>query len=188
MKKSDHELVLDYMGGDTHAFEGLLARYLKPIYNFVFQLCGDIDESHDITAEVFLKLWRSLKKYDESKNFKAWLYTIARNTTYDWLRKRKHFVFSDFENEDKKISFEENLEDTAPLPNEVFEQKELGKLLKEALSHIPLDYRSVILLRHNENLTFEEIAEVTAKPMNTVKSQYRRGLHLLQEYLLSAPK
>jgi RNA polymerase sigma-70 factor, ECF subfamily len=153
-------------------------QYLKSVYNYVFRIIPDKNEAEDITQEVFVKVWKNLGKVDPDKNFKTWIFAITRNTTIDWLRKRKNIHFSEEED------FEENIPDIEPLPDEIFERKELGKELGGALLKIRPDFREIILLRYTEDFTFEEIAEITGKPLNTVKSHHHRALSALRKLLI----
>jgi RNA polymerase sigma-70 factor (ECF subfamily) len=88
MKIHDEKLVEAYLKGDKRALEILIKRYLKAIYNFAYKYVGK-EEAEDVTQEVFLKMWRNLKKFKKEKNFQSWLWTIARNTCFDFLRKKK---------------------------------------------------------------------------------------------------
>jgi RNA polymerase sigma-70 factor, ECF subfamily len=166
--------------------ELILKQYLKPVYNYAFRIVRDGSEAEDITQEVFVKVWKNLGKFDQEKNFKTWLFAIARNTTFDYLRKRKNIVFSELNSktEENEKSFEENLVDMEPLPDEIFMRKELGKELESALSKIRPDFREIILLHYTEKLTFEEISGIVDKPLNTVKSHHLRALSALRKLLI----
>ncbi len=181
-QSDDIQLVKKYLEGDTEIFKIIVARHLKPIYNFVYRLSGQPEEAQDITQDVFIKIWKNLKKFDPTQSFKTWIFTIARNTTIDWLRKKRYFVFSDFDKEDND-SFESSLPDNTPLPDELFQRKESAAELEKILSTTPLQHRTIILLHHIDELTFEEIATILRKPMNTVKSQYRRAMTALKTRL-----
>src|SRR3989344_2093919 len=98
MEKSDEQLIADALSEDDDAFPELLSRYLKPVYNFVRRLSGSDADAEDISQEVFVKVWKNLKKYRQGESVRAWIFSVARSTTIDWLRKRKHLLFSDFEN------------------------------------------------------------------------------------------
>jgi len=158
--------------------ESLVNQYLKSVYNFILRIVSDKNEAEDITQEVFIKVWKNLKKFDPEKNFKAWLFTIARNTTIDFLRKRKNILFTE-----KEEGFEETIPDIEPLPDEIFLRKELGKELEMALSKIRPDFREIIILHYIENMTFEEIGGIVGKPFNTVKSHHFRALHQIRGLL-----
>jgi len=158
--------------------ESLINQYLKSIYNYVYRMVRDRNEAEDITQEVFVKVWKNLKKIDKEKNLKSWLFTIARNATIDFLRRRKDIPFSE-----KEEYFEETISDVELLPDEIFMRKELAEELEEALSKIRPDFREIILLHYLEDMTFEEISEIVGKPLNTVKSQHLRALHQIRRLL-----
>ena len=187
MELTDQELIKEYLEGNEQAFKTITDRHLRSVYSFVYRLCGNTDESSDITQEVFFKVWKNIKKFDMKQGFKTWLFTIARNTTFDFLRKKKEIVFSKIDNEDGD-SFAHTIPDVEPLPDEVFHRKELSKVVENILESLSVDYKTVVILHHIEGLTFEEIGEVVGKSANTVKSQYRRALLQLRKQLLNAPK
>jgi len=166
------------MPEDDNQIELIINRHLKSVYNYILKTVRDKNGAEDITQEVFVKVWKNLKKVDPKKNFKVWLFTIARNTVIDWFRKRKNILFSE-----KEERFEETIPDIEPLPDEIFMRKELGKELEEALSKIRPDWKEVILLHYVENMTFEQISEVVGKPLNTVKSHHLRALHQIRGLL-----
>ncbi len=177
----DSELVENYLLGEEKAFEAIVDRYIKPVYGFVFRFTGHVEESNDLVQDIFLKVWKNLKKFDPEKSFKAWIFTIARNTVFDWLRKQKSIVFSDLDTEDQ--SFAETIADTEPIADEVLFQKENQDALNRAIGELSEETRELVLLRLGEELTFDEIAEIVGKPMNTVKSKYRRALLELKRKL-----
>ncbi|MCX6813734.1 MAG: sigma-70 family RNA polymerase sigma factor [Candidatus Azambacteria bacterium] len=91
---TDEQLVKNYFKGDEKSLEELIRRYLPLIYNFSRRYAGDPDNAADITQEVFVKVWKNLKKFNTSKNFRVWLFTIAKNTALDWLKKKNALPFS----------------------------------------------------------------------------------------------
>ncbi|OHA60974.1 MAG: hypothetical protein A2556_02115 [Candidatus Vogelbacteria bacterium RIFOXYD2_FULL_44_9] len=171
---------------DNLQIEAIIKAYLGPVYGFVRRLSGDAFEAEDIAQDVFLKVWKNLDRYDSKQDFKAWLFAIARNTTIDWLRKHRPMLFSSLDQPEGDGDFVDNLIDEEPLPAELFERAELAQVLSEALAQLSLDQRTVILLHVEQDLTFEAISQIAGRPLNTVKSQYRRGLITLRQIL--APK
>ena len=116
MDESDEDLITGYSNGNQQAFKELIDRYTPQIYNFVVRFVGP-DNAPDVTQDVFIKVWKNIEKFDvERAHFKTWLFTIARNTTTDYLRKKKSIVFSDLDTEEG--IFEDNVEDEAILPSE----------------------------------------------------------------------
>jgi RNA polymerase sigma-70 factor (ECF subfamily) len=188
--RSDSELIKAYLGGQEEAFEELVNRHIKALYAFVYRSVKNEALASDIVQEVFLKVWQSLKRFDTGQHFLPWLFTIARRTTIDWLRKRSHVSFSELNapDEDGHDYFEANIPDMEPLPDEIFDRITLTQELEQALDALPVEQKMIMLLHLNDDMTFEEIANVMEKPMNTVKSAYRRGLIKLRALLTNAPK
>ncbi len=180
---SDKELVQNYLTGDEKLLEVLFREYLKPLYNFVYWYVGDRQEAEDIAQETFFRAWRNLKKFDQRKNFKTWIFAIAKNAAIDFLKKKKAVPFRDFENEEGDNVLAETMEDPTPLPDELLERADAADVLKSALEKLSAKYRTVLLLYYSSQLTFAEIAEVLGEPLNTVKSRYRRGLIILRNNL-----
>lgn len=185
---TDQQLVSLYLNGNTNAFKGIINRYSQMLYRFVFRLVCNKDIAHDIVQESFIKAWKSIKKYNFNYNFKTWIYTITKRTAIDHLRRIRTTNFSELDTDEQ--NFDESIPDDQLLPDEIFENAENIKLIQNALLELSIDSRTVLLLHHGEEMTFEEISEITGKPMNTVKSQYRRSLIKLRGIIekLNAPK
>jgi len=187
MEIDDKELIQSYLNGNEVSFSLLVKKNLPSVYNFVKRLYNNESDATDISQEVFVKVWKNIHKYNPEQNFKTWLFTIARNTTYDWMRKKKVFVFSDLNNVQNDEEFADTLVDTEPLPDTIFEQKDLKNKLNTLIQTLTPDQKTVITLHINEEMTFEEIGIVLDKPQNTIKSHYRRGLAQLRKSIESAP-
>ena len=183
MEQNDEKLILDYLNGEENAFGVLTEKYLKKIFNFTYRIVGNRAEAEDVTSETFLKVWRNLRKFKKNLSFKTWIFRIARNSAIDHIRKRKNVVFSDFENEDGNNYFEETLEDPGPSAPELIEKVEDKKFIENIINQLPAIYREVLLLRLNNDFTFEEMSNILDKPLDTVKSQHRRALIKLKKIL-----
>jgi len=169
----------------------LVNRYVSLVYNLIVRLVGDRREAEDLTQETFMKMWKALSRFDTEKNFKTWIFAIARNTAIDYLRKKKPILFSrlNSENDEGETRFEDNLADDAILADEAFDRKQSVGALEKAMQTLSLDERVIIILHESDEMTFEEIADVMSKPMNTIKSRYRRALQKLRGVIESgAPK
>ena len=180
METPDAQLVSESILENTGSFETLVERYTQPIYNFAYRLTGNVQTAEDITQETFVKVWKNLAKYDSKQSFRAWIFTIARNSTTDYLRKKKAIPFSNLSNNDE-TPFEENISDTEILPSETVLKLEDTARLQKLLDRLPQDYQTVLLLYYQEDMTFDEIGKVLKKPLNTVKSWHRRALLKLRE-------
>ncbi len=191
---TDEQLVIDYLSGNEKALEEIIKRYLPLMYSFSKRYSGDADNASDIAQEVFVKVWKHIKQFDTSKNFKVWIFSIAKHTALDWLKKKNAIPFSllterqEYENFSAQggptAGWEENIAD----PNQGtiidrFYQESLSQNFALATQKLPQKYNSVIHLYHNKNLNFREISSVLKESINTVKSRYRRGLILLRKVL-----
>lgn len=181
--RSDQQLIADHLKGDEESLELLIQRYLRPIYSFVYRYVGNAQETEDITQEAFIKIWRNLKKFDRQKSFKTWIFTIAKNTAFDHLKKKKAILFSEFENEEGENTLTETLVDPAPLPQELLERAGIAQMLNSAMEILSPKYRMVLFLRYNDHFNFREIAESLGESLNTVKSRHRRALIMLKKLL-----
>jgi len=184
MDFNDTQLVTAYLKGDEKAFEILIARHLKPVYNFVRRLVSETAAAEDITQDVFIRAWRNLKKFDQNKNFRTWLFAIAKNAAFDFLRRKKSFPFSDFEDEAGENALVETLVDPAPLPSELLDRQDLARRAVAAIAELPAKYRAVLSLHYDEQLTFQEIADVLSEPLNTVKSRHLRAIIALRKIIV----
>jgi len=194
-KRSDKQLIADYLKGDEKSLEILIRQYLKPIYGFVYRYVGNSGDAEDITQDIFIKVWRNLKRFDKKKKFKTWVFSIAKNTSIDWLRKsrsasggKKAIPFSNFFAQGGSAFGGENpfirtLIDPAPLPDELSERRSVAQILQSAIEKLLPKYRLVLSLRYSDNLNFREIAERLKEPLDTVKSRHRRALIILKKLL-----
>ena len=190
MEKTDAELIQATIDGDTSAFSVLVGRYSRDVYGFVFFMAKNVSDAEDITQETFVKVWKNLKKFKPEQRFKSWLLAIARNTTIDYIRKRRNAVFSDFDDEEGSNAIVETLADEGRLADEIAELAESAEQTTKAVNKLPDIYRSVLALRYEGGLSFEEISKILKKPVNTVKSQHRRALIALRKVItdIDAPK
>lgn len=186
MDKTDVQLVNEILLDTQGSFEELVTRYTKPLYNFTFRLTGSVQTAEDLVQETFIKVWKNMSKFDPKQSFRGWIFTIARNTTTDYMRKKKTVPFSVL-SKDEELPFEESLSDQQPLPDETLAQLEDTASLEKLLATLPIDYQMVLLLHYQEGLTFEEVGDVVDKPPNTVKSWHRRALIQLRETMHQNP-
>lgn len=172
---SDEKLTEEYLLGSEKAFEELLERFLKPIYNFLLRLTGDQTAAEDLAQDTFLKVWKNLKRYDPQRKFRTWIFAIAKNTAFDYLKKKKELPFSAFADEEGE-NWIDNVADENIVPDEILERKNIAEDFEKIIEKIPVYYRAILLLHYKEDLTLQEIAEILGEPYNTIKSRHRRGL------------
>lgn len=179
MEKTDEILVKEYLEGEENSLKVLIDRYTSHIYNFSVRFVPP-DNTNDIVQEVFIKVWKNMKSFNIKKaSFKTWIFTIARNTITDYLRKRKMVVFSSLDKEEE--IFADNIEDEVILPDEALIKLEDKEFLNNLLDKIPVHYKEILILYYQEEMTFNEIGNLLKKPLNTVKSYHRRALLLLRK-------
>lgn len=185
----DINLIQEYLSGDERALEILIKQYLSTIYSFVYRYAGS-DDASDITQDVFLKAWRNIRKFDQTKNFRTWLFAIAKNTALDHVKKRKAVPMSVFDDEEGNNEVLDTLADDSALPDEIFDRRNLGADVERALAGLSHPNRMLLYLRYNDHFTFEEIAGTLGESVNTVKSRHRRAIAALKARLISpdAPK
>lgn len=173
---TDKEILTLYKNGEEEIFQELLKKYTPMVFNFSARIVGQ-EEAKDITQNVFIKVWKNLKRFDEDKSsLKTWIITITKNTITDFLRKRKNILFSDMENNENEIPFSETIEDENPLPDEILQRLQDEKKLNDVLEKISILHKTILVLHYQENMTFDEIGKVLNKPLNTVKSYHRRAI------------
>ncbi len=180
---SDQQLVAAYLKGDQKALEVLIRRYLGLIYRFVFSYVNNAACAQDVTQETFLKAWRNIKKFDQQKTFKTWLYVIAKNTAIDFTRKKTDIPFSTFENNSGQNPLIDNLVDESWLPDRIAQQINAKDILALAMEKLSLKYRKILSLYYQKNYNLREISQMLREPLNTVKSRHRRGLAHLRQYI-----
>jgi RNA polymerase sigma-70 factor (ECF subfamily) len=181
---TDGKLVEAVKEGDDIAFQTLMRRYEDMVFNFVRQYSGNSEDAEDITQDSFFKAWKYIKRFKKGRSFKPWLYTIARNTALDHIKKKRAFSFSELDNTDNDTNFTDTLSDSEPLPDEIFRRAQSAEAIANILETLHPDHRTTLIMHYREEMTFDEIAEIMNKPMNTVKSWHHRALSKLRELLL----
>ena len=183
MRKSDDQLIADYLEGDERALAVLVDRHLPAVYNFALSLTQDTQVANDIAQESFIKAWKKIRRFIPTKNFQTWVFSITRNSAIDWLRRKKETAFSAFEDELGNNPLVAGLADDNPLPHELLEKAEDAAYVQGLLENLDPLYRDVLNLRYEKDLTFAEIGKALKRPLHTVKSQHRRALATLQRAL-----
>lgn len=193
--ESDHinenELVKQVQSGDTEAFNPLILKYEKKIYNLIYRRIGDRETAQDLCQEVFLKAWRGLPNFKNRCVFYTWIYKIAVNCTIDYIRKRKRqFVYACEE-------LTENADDvlpilqTQPSPCQILEMEELEDIIRKTVHQLPSGQQRVFRLYYFDEIPIKEIAVCINKSEGTIKAhlhQARRNLrNMLLPYLRNEP-
>jgi RNA polymerase sigma-70 factor, ECF subfamily len=182
---ADGKLVKETLAGEHKAFECLVLRYEKPLFNFICHFLGNYDWACDVLQDVFLKFYISLPTLHTDQSLKPWLFQVARNRCLDELRRKHPMSFSQLEvpDEEEEISPVMILPDPDPLPQEIAEHHELQQILRQAIDELPLKFRQVVLLRYIGRFTFVEIGTILTMPQATAKTYFQRARPLLRRAL-----
>ncbi len=177
---TDVELIAKAISGFEDGFEELVRRYQRPITNYVFRMLNDYDSSLDVTQEVFIKVYNSLHKYSSEYKFSTWLYRIAHNAAIDFIRRRAPKEQS-IETENKDGAYQLQIESPNPTPEQDRERSEWRTEIESVVKCLPSVYRELIVLRHAQDLSYDEIAEITNLPLGTVKNRLFRAREMMRE-------
>jgi RNA polymerase sigma-70 factor (ECF subfamily) len=174
MHGSDAELIAHWQQGDGAAFAALVRRWQEPVGRFLARLLGPSEQVQDLCQEVFVRLHDAGRRYRETGAFSTWLYRIALNVARDAGRRRRRDPLP-LDDHDPVAA--------APAPDAVCARRELAGLVTHALEELPAPLREVLVLRHYEDLSFEQIARLTGTPASTLKSRFAVALRRLRQRL-----
>lgn len=173
---NEAELVAAGQSGDQDAFALLVQLHQRRVFNLVFRILQNYEEANEITQETFLAAWQGLPSFRGDARFSTWLYRIAYNSCLKQLEARKR----------EKVlreAIQENQELQGKSTSAEIETRASQELVREQLSHLPAKYRAVLVLRHLQEMTYEEMAEILAVPIGTIKTHLFRARNLLKERL-----
>lgn len=183
-KQEDTTLIQEALAGNQSAFARLRQKYHDAIYNLIYRMIREKDEVEDLTQEAFIKAFGSLSSFNDEFAFSTWLYKIATNNCIDHIRRRKLQTFSiDKPIESKESDFSFELPDTNDEPDQEMIARQRKKLLDDAINSLPPKYRQVIVMRHQEEMEYQEIAQILDLPLGTVKAHIFRAREMLYKYL-----
>jgi RNA polymerase sigma-70 factor (ECF subfamily) len=172
----DKELVRSSLQGDDLAFAKLLRRYERGLYNVAVRMVRDPESARDLTQEIMVRVHSSLGRYDPVYPFSAWIYRVASNLCIDFLRKRKLETISlDAPHIIEGEEVARELPDPSANPAHQLEERERARILEETLAKLPHAHRLVLVLRHQRDLSYEEIALALDAPLGTVKARIHRA-------------
>lgn len=176
----DQQLVAASKRGDQDAFAQLVQRYQRRIFNLVYRMLQQYEEASEITQETFLAAWQGLPSFRGEARFATWLYRIAYNCALKQLETRKRDQALQ-----AALQAEQALEgeDTFDCTDAQIDEHERQAFVQEHLSHLPAKYRIVLILRHLQDKTYEEMAEILSMPVGTIKTHLFRARNLLKERL-----
>jgi RNA polymerase sigma-70 factor (ECF subfamily) len=177
---TDGELIQTAIRGREDGFEELVRRYQRPITGYVYRMLNNYDASLDVTQEVFIKVYNSLERYSSEYKFSTWLYRIAHNAAIDYMR-RNSVNQQSIETENADGTYQLQIESSQPNPEQERERSEWRKEIETVIKCLPQVYRELILLRHAQDLSYDEIAEITNLPLGTVKNRLFRAREMMRE-------
>jgi RNA polymerase sigma-70 factor (ECF subfamily) len=181
---SDPELVAIATRGTEGSFEELVRRYQRPISAYVYRMVGDHEAALDLTQEIFIKVYGSLARYRSEFKFSTWIYKIAHNSAVDHLRRsagRERSLSQGLEGD----AYDLPIESGSLSPEQESERKERKVEIESVVRSLPNAYRELILLRHSQDLTYEEIVEVTGLPLGTVKNRLFRAREMMRQQFVA---
>lgn len=174
----DRQLVELVLKGDDTAFEYLFNRYRDAIYRLFVQRLGGVNDADDLLQETFIKVYINIHRYSPVYTFGQWVYTIARNTFVDFMRRKQD-----------EMSIDEHFSAPAastPTPEERVINQQQGVQIQQLLEHLSPRYRELIVMRFFEEYSYEEIAQKLSLPMGTVKTQIHRARTRMCELIRNA--
>lgn len=181
---SDEELVRRVQQGNVEAFEELVRRYERKVYNITYRLLGNEQDANEALQDTFLRAYRFMPKFKFKSTFYTWLYRIATNVSLTRLRRRKNVEVVSLDAplpDTDELKFD--LPDTGQTPEEAFTQKRLRERLDRAVQELPEDYRKVVVLRDLQGLSNEEVSRILKLSVPAVKSRLHRARLALREKL-----
>jgi len=177
---TDRELVATAVNGVEGSFEELVRRYQRPISAYVYRMVGNYESALDLTQEIFIKVYSSLQRYRAEFKFSTWIYKIAHNSAVDHLRRtatREQSLVVGPEGD----QFDLPVESGRLSPEQESERKERRSEIESVVRALPANYRELIILRHSQDLSYEEIVEVTGLPLGTVKNRLFRAREMMRQ-------
>ena len=175
----EQQLILEVQAGNNNALAELIKKYEKTVYSFAFKVCRNPEKAQNIMQETFMSMVKSLKQFDGKSKLSTWLYRITVNHCLMEYRKRKR-EFVSFDDDDALIN-ESSIADWDSIPSLSIENKELKKVLDEAIQKLSPEYRIVFLLRDVEGLSTEETGKITELSVPAVKSRLHRARAFLRK-------
>lgn len=181
----EKELIKRSQRGDVAAFDRLVRRYERSVFNTAYRLSNSYDDASDIAQEAFVRAWNNLKSFRGDAAFSTWLYRIVTNVFLDDRKRKKTRQHRSLEEEREldESNVVRQYEDPAPGPQELAEGDERRRILEQAIAALPEAQRVMVVMYHTQGLAYEEIAEITGLPMGTVKSRLNRARLALRDKL-----
>lgn len=178
---SDEQLVMLVRQGCNDAFSILVERYQKQVFALAYRLGGDYDEARDMAQESFLRVYRELGRYDESRRFFPWMYRVAHNTCINLMHRRPKETTP----LDTVLDLQTDPADQAVNPGLSYEQQETSQVINQALQALPESYRLPLVMKYLEGMSYQQISEQLGLPISTIETRLFRGRKMLKNTLSS---
>ncbi len=178
------EIIRRCLAGEERAHRELMARYERPVFSVALRMLRQREDAEDVTQETFVRMFRALDRYDPGRPFSAWLFTITSRLCIDLMRRRRIRPVPLVRHE-AGSSEEEFIDvpDASPGPETLTQHGEEERRVQELIESLPPHYRIVVLMRHQQDMPYEEIAESLGLPLGTVKARIHRARALLAQRL-----
>jgi RNA polymerase sigma factor (sigma-70 family) len=184
VKEEDIQLVARARNGDERAYRALLEKYERAVFSICLRMVRNRDEATDLSQESFIKVFGSLDRYNSAYAFSSWLFKITSNLCIDYLRKRRIDTLPmDQPIDGDKGEIQRQYAAPDPTPEESLDRREKMARLESAIDALPEHYRIMLILRHQEDLSYEEIADHLSIPLGTVKARIHRAREMLKGLL-----
>ena len=186
MSREDAKQIERCLRGEEKAFEELLDKYKKPVFSICLRMVRNHDDAEDLAQEVFIRTFSVLDRYDPAYPFSSWLYRITSNLCIDHIRRRRDGMLSlDQPVQGKDGEMSRQMPDDGVKPDRDIESKEMMEVLEEAIHTLPEHYRVIVILRHQEQLSYEEISDNLGIPLGTVKARIHRARNMIRDYFVN---
>jgi RNA polymerase sigma-W factor len=184
LKRDDTVLVKKAKAGDGKAYDDLILLYKDAVYSIIYRMVRNKQEAEDLSQEAFIKAYNSINSFNEEYAFSTWLFKIATNNCIDFFRKRKLKTYSmDQTIKYKDEEIQQEYADNEPTADKEIVASEKSAMIRKAIEELPEKYRTAIMLRHHEERSYEDIAQILDLPLGTVKARIFRAREMLKKSL-----
>jgi len=186
----DRDVVQQAAKGNREAFDILVEKYYKKIYNLAYRFVGDAEEANDLAQEIFTAAYQNLKKFRGDAKFSTWLFQIATNrgkNRFKYLKRRGYFAGrGQQESDDDRESSQKAIPDYSTNPETLLAGKQIQKIVQDAIEDLDPDHKEIVILRDIEGFSYDEIAQILNLPEGTTKSRLHRARMVVKEKLKKA--
>ena len=182
MTWTDEELVARSRTGDMDSFNQLILRWERPIYALAYRVIGQEEDARDVAQETFLRAFRALPGFKGQAKFSSWIYRIALNLCRDWIRRKRRTPVSPLPDD---VDISELAAEQGPSESveDLVARRELSAVVEEAMTLLPEEQRTAVILKEYHGMTFQEIADLQGCPLSTVKTRLYQGLSVLRKHM-----